>query len=186
MTSESGSVAESDQESVVLATFDSYRHAEHMLASIGHDFRAKARNGRATVVVVRGNSDGSLKVTTSRVLTASDLLAVLIRLGLSWLIGFMGLVSMLKGARSGVDAARERQGHTGTEEHRAHEILGMAGPHAALTLARCKDSETQRAVAAAAAESAIESWVGSLTEFLAALDPGTADDWVRAALKTGQ
>jgi hypothetical protein len=35
MTSESGSVATSVQESVVLASFDSYRHAEYMLASLG-------------------------------------------------------------------------------------------------------------------------------------------------------
>ena len=35
MTSETGSVAKSGQESVVLASFDSYRRAEHMLASLG-------------------------------------------------------------------------------------------------------------------------------------------------------
>ena len=43
MTSETGSVAESGQESVVLASFDSYRRAEHMLASLGGEFRRKAR-----------------------------------------------------------------------------------------------------------------------------------------------
>jgi hypothetical protein len=37
-------------------------------------------------------------------------------------------------------------------------------------------------VAAAAADSADGSWDGSLTEFLAALDPGSAHDWVRAAI----
>jgi hypothetical protein len=46
MTSETGSVAKSGQESVVLASFDSYRHAEHMLASLGHGFRRKARQGQ--------------------------------------------------------------------------------------------------------------------------------------------
>ena len=45
MTSETGSVAKSGQESVVLASFDSYRHAEHMLASLGGEFRRKARKG---------------------------------------------------------------------------------------------------------------------------------------------
>lgn len=73
MTSETSSVAksggESGGESVVIARFDSYRHAEHMLASLGHGFRAKARKGGATAVVVRGNPDGSLKVTESRVLS---------------------------------------------------------------------------------------------------------------------
>jgi hypothetical protein len=37
-------------------------------------------------------------------------------------------------------------------------------------------------VATAAANSADESWDGSLREFLAALDPGSAHDWVRAAV----
>jgi hypothetical protein len=72
MTSETSSVAKSGGESVVIACFDSYRHAEHMLASLGHGFRAKARKGGAIAVVVRGNPDGSLKVTESRVLSASD------------------------------------------------------------------------------------------------------------------
>jgi hypothetical protein len=43
MMSEASSVAKSGQESVVLASFDSYRHAEHMLASLGRGFRKKAR-----------------------------------------------------------------------------------------------------------------------------------------------
>jgi len=90
-------------ESVVIARFDSYRHAEHMLASLGRGFRAKARKGGATAVVVRGNLDGSLKVTESRVLSAGA------------------------GRSSG-------------------------------------------------------SWDGSLAEFLAALYPGSAHDWVRAAV----
>ena len=72
MTSEVSSVAKSGQESVVIASFDSYRHAEHMLASLGRGFRKKARKGGTTAVVVRGNPDGSLKVTESRVLSAGD------------------------------------------------------------------------------------------------------------------
>lgn len=182
MTSKTGSAAESGQESVVLASFDSYRHAEHMLASLGHGFRAKARKGGATAVVVRGNPDGSLKVTESRVLSASDLVAALMGVSLAWLVGFTGLLSMLKGARSGVRAAEVRKGHAGSNEHRTHEILAAVGPHAALVLVRCKDPQTRQAVAAAAADSATASWDGSLTEFLAALDPGSAHDWVRAAV----
>jgi hypothetical protein len=58
MTSETGSDAKSGQESVVLASFDSYRHAEHMLASLGHGFRAKARKGAAAAVVVRATPTG--------------------------------------------------------------------------------------------------------------------------------
>ena len=182
MTSETSSVAKSGQDSVVLASFDSYRHAEHMLASLGPGFRRKARKGGARAVVVRGNPDGSLKVTESRVLSASDFVAVLLRISLSWMVGFMGLFSMLKGARGGTRAVEARQGHAGSDEHQVHEILAAAGPHAALALVRCKDPETRQTVTAAAADSAKDSWDGSRTEFLAALDPGSAHDWVRAAV----
>ena len=183
MTSEANSAVKSGQESVVLASFDSYRHAEHMLASLGRGFRTKARKGGGTTaVVVRGNPDGSLKVTESRVLSASDLTSTLINLSLSWTIGFMGLFSTLKGAKTQAHAAHVREGHTGSKEHQAHKILGEAGPHAALALVRCEDRETRQMVAAAAANSARDSWDGSLTEFLAALDPGSDHDWVRTAV----
>jgi hypothetical protein len=182
MTSEASSVAKSGQESVVIASFDSYRHAEHMLASLGHGFRAKARKGGTTAVVVRGNADGSLKVTESRVLSASDLVSTVLRVSLSWTIGFMGLFSTLKGAKEEARAAHVRKGHTGSDEHRAHEILADVGPHAAIALVRCQDQQTRQMVAAAAADSARDSWDGSLTEFLAALDPGPGHDWARAAV----
>jgi hypothetical protein len=182
MTSETNSAAKSGQESVVLASFDSYRHAEHMLASLGRKFRKKARKGGTIAVVVTGNTDGSLKLTQSRVLTASDFAATLIRISLSWTVGFMGLFSTLKGAKSQAHAAHVREGHAGSQEHRAHKILAEAGPHAAIALVRCKDQQTRQTVAAAAASSARYSWDGSLTEFLADLDPGSAHDWVRTAL----
>jgi hypothetical protein len=182
MTSESSSAAESAPDWVVVASFDSYRHAEHMLASLRGEFRRKARKGRARAVVVRGNPDGSLKVTESRVLSASDLVAAVMRISLSWMIGFMGLISTLKGARSEARAARAHKGHVGSGEHRAHEILADAGPHAAIALVRGQDQQTRQKVAAAAADSARDSWDGPLTEFLAALDPGSAHDWVRVAV----
>lgn len=182
MTSETSPAAGPGEASVVLASFDSYRRAEHMLASLRGGFRRTARKGGVRAVVVRGNPDGSLKVTESRVLEAGDLVAVLMRVSLSWMVGFMGLFSMGKGARSGVRAVEARGGHVGSQEHRAHEILAGAGPHAALVLVRCNDPQTRRLVAAAAAEQASESWDGSLTEFLAALDPGSDHDWVRAAV----
>ena len=181
MTSEPGSAAVSGQDSVVLASFESYRGAEHMVASQRGEFRRKARKGGVRVAVVRGNPDGSLKVTGSRVLEAGDLTAVLMRISLSWLVGFMGLFSMFKGGRGGVRDARERKGHVGSEEHRAHEILADAGPHAAVVLVRCKDQQTRQMVAAAAGN-AKASWDGPLTEFLAALDPGPTHDWVREAV----
>jgi hypothetical protein len=155
MTSEPGSAAVSgqDQDSVVLASFESYRDAEHMVASLGREFRKTARKGGARAVVVRGNADGSLKTTESRVLEAGDLTAALMHISLSWVVGFLGTFSMLKGARSGARAAQAHGGHVGSEEHRAHEILADAGPHAAVLLVRCKDQQTRQMVAAAAAKS---------------------------------
>ena len=85
MTSETGSATGSGQESMVIARFDSYRRAEHMLASLRRGFGRKARKGGAVAVVVRGNPDGSVKVTESGVLTASDLVSVLMRVSLAWM-----------------------------------------------------------------------------------------------------
>jgi hypothetical protein len=47
MTSEPSSAAVSgqDQDSVVLASFESYQAAEHMVASLGREFRKIARKG---------------------------------------------------------------------------------------------------------------------------------------------
>jgi hypothetical protein len=104
------SVAKSGQESVVVASFDSYRHAEHMLVSLRRGFRKKARKGGTTAVVVRGNPDGSLKVTESRVLSAGDFVYTVIRVFLSLAVGLMGLLATLKGAKEEVHAARVRKG----------------------------------------------------------------------------
>jgi hypothetical protein len=116
------------------------------------------------------------------VLTASGFVAALIRVSLSWTVGFMGLFSTLKGAEGGVHAARVREGHVGSDEHPVHKILAEAGPNAAIALVRGKDRETQQMVVGAAAGSASRSWSGSRTEFLADLDPGSTHDWVRSAL----
>jgi uncharacterized membrane protein len=182
MASRASSVAKSGRDSVVIASFDSYRRSEHMLASLGRGFRRTTRKGGTTAVVVRGNTDGSLKLAQSRVLTASSMVSDLMRVSLSWLIGFMGLVSMMKGAKGAVHAAHVHQGHVGSGAQRAHEILAEAGPYAAIVLVRCEDQQTRQMVASAAAANAKGSWDGSLTEFLAALDPGSTHDWVRAAV----
>jgi hypothetical protein len=56
------------------------------------------------------------------------------------------------------------------------------GPGAAIVLISCDDQVTRQAVVAAANDRAIRSWDGSRAQFLAALEPGSQDDWVRAAL----
>ena len=182
MASEHDPPATSGQEWVVIASFENRRAVEHMLASLGHAFRRNARKGHAEAFVVSGNADGSLKLTESRALEASGFAATIIRVSLSWTVGFMGLVSTLKGAKVTAHAAHKRGSHVGSEEQRAHEILAQAGPGAAILLVRCKDSETRKTVAAAAADHASYGWDGSMTDFLAGLDQGPKHDWVRAAL----
>ncbi|MER6785942.1 hypothetical protein ABT330_15195 [Streptomyces sp. NPDC000658] len=182
MTSDPHSVAESDQESVVIASFDGHRDAERMLASLGRGFRKKARKGGTSAVVIGANTDGSLKLTQSRVTTASDLGYILMSVSLAWSVGLMGILSMFKGAKGEVHSAHVRQGHLRADALQAREILAEAGPHAAITLVRCKDQDTRHMVVAAAGDRARRSWDGSLTDFLAALDPGPTHDWVRAAL----
>jgi len=75
-----------------------------------------------------------------------------------------------------------RQGHVGSDEHQAHQVLDDIGPRSAIVLVQSNDSETRQVVVAAAEAKALRFWDGPLTEFLAALDPGPPHDWVRTAL----
>ena len=171
-----------EEEFVVLASLDSRRAAERIVASLGPKFRTVARKGNASAVVVSGNPDGSLKVTGSRVLTGGDLTATFMSASVAWMAGLRGIVSMLKGAGAAARAGRTHQGRVGSEERAAHAILAEAGPNSAIVLVRCKDREMWQEVSARAADRAIDSWHGSLNEFLAALDPGSQHDWVRTAV----
>ena len=96
--------------------------------------------------------------------------------------GLIGIVAIVKGAKAGAHAAHKHQSHVGSDEQRAHDILAQAGPDAAIVLVRCKAQETGKVVAAGAADKSSYSWDGSMTDFLAALEPGSTHDWVRAAL----
>jgi hypothetical protein len=170
------------QESVILASFENRHAAEHMLASLGRGFREKHRKGHATALLISGNKDGSLRLTQSRVVTASGFVYTLLRISLSWTIGFMGLLSSLRGGKGASDEIREHKSHVGSDEQAAHAILARVGPDSALVLVCCDDDEMRQAVVARAAERASESWDGSRAEFLAALDPGSQHDWVRTAI----
>lgn len=133
-------------------------------------------------IVISGNKDGSLKVTQSRVLTGSGFADAVLRISLSWTVGFMGIVSIFKGAERGGHAGHEHQSHVGSDEQAAHGILAQAGPNAAMALVSCEDEETRKTVAGRAADRAVDSWDGTRAEFLAGLDPGSKRDWVRTAL----
>jgi hypothetical protein len=176
------SEVDATQDSAILASFESRHAAERMLASLGRPFRKKAHKGHVTALVVSGNEDGSLKLTPSRFLTASGFVSTLIRISLSLAIGFAAILSTLRGGKGAVHEVHERQSRVGSDEQPVHALLAQAGPDAALVLVCCDDQETRQAVIARAAERASQSWDGSRAEFVAALDPGTQHDWVRAAL----
>lgn len=167
---------------MVLASFANRYSAERMLGSLGRGFRTAARKSDAVAFIVSGNRDGSLKLTQSRLVSASGLAVGVIGVSVATVAGLMGMMSILKGARSQTRAAHLRQSHVGASADRAHEILAQAGRHAALALVRCNDPELCKAVAARAADRGHESWDGSLEEFLASLDPSGEYDWVRTAL----
>jgi len=170
------------QDWVILAGFQNGRAAEHMVASLGRGFRQKHRKGHAEALVVTANKDGSLKITQSRALSASGFLYTVMRIGLAVLMGFIGMLGALRGAKGSVKEARHRGAHVGSDDRRAHELLAGIGPDADIVLVTGDDNETRQAVAAKATDQASESWDGSRAEFLAALDPGSKHDWVRNAL----
>jgi hypothetical protein len=97
-------------------------------------------------------------------------------------IGFTGIFSSLRGAKGAVHEVRARQSRVGSDEQAAHALLARVGPDAALVLVCCDDQELRQAVVARAADRASASWDGSRAQFLAALDPGSQHDWVRAAV----
>jgi hypothetical protein len=173
---------DSAQESIVLASFKSRHAAEQMLASLGPGFRKKHRKGHVTALVITGNEDGSLKMTQSRVLSASGFVHTVLHLSVSWMIGFWGLLSTLRGSKGAAHEIREHQSHVGSDEQAAHAILARVGPGAAIVLVSCDDRETKQAVVAKAADRASQTWDGPRAQFLAALDPGSQHDWVRSAL----
>jgi hypothetical protein len=153
-----------------------------MLASLRRGFRKEARKGHATALVISGNKDGSLKLTQSRVLSASGFVYTLARISLSVTIGFTGILSTLKGAKGAAHEVRERDSHVGSDESAVHGILARVGPSAALVLVSCDDQQLRQAVAARTADRASESWDGSRSVLLASLNPGSEHDWIRAAI----
>jgi hypothetical protein len=108
----------SGEESVMLAGFVSRRGAEHVVASLGRGFREEHRKGHATAVVISSNEDGSLKLTQSRVLSASGVVYTRMRISLSVAMGFMGTLSSLRGPKVGIKEVRERGSHVGADDRR--------------------------------------------------------------------
>jgi hypothetical protein len=72
-----------------------------------------------------GRHEQSLKLTESRVLEAGDLTATLLRIAVSWMVGFWGTLSTLKGVKAGAHAAHKRESHVKSDEQ-------LGGRHAPL------------------------------------------------------
>ena len=174
---------ESASASVVLATFETSRAAERMVASLGRDFRHKARKGSVAAFVVTRHRDGSFKLVQSRIVTGGGLAAAGIRFTASVFAGFMGSMSALRGAKTLTHGAHERQSHVRQPGQRLTELLDQVGQRSAALLILCQDQETGQAVAARAADRGSQSWHLPRAEFLAALDRlGDNYDWIRPAL----
>jgi hypothetical protein len=170
------------EELVVIAAFENRRAAESLLRSLGREFRHMAHSGDAAALVITGNADGSLKLTQSRVVTASGVGAAVVGVSAAMMAGLVGTMSALKGAKAVSHAAHKRASHVGSDSHRARAILAEVGPRGAIALLRCKAPAIRDAAVGQAAERASSSWDGSRTEFLAALDSSEKHDWLRAAL----
>ena len=173
----------SASETVVLASFANRHAAEHMLASLGRDFRRKARKSGVAAFLITGNADGSFSLVQSRVLTASGVVSAGIGIAVAMLAGLMGITSALKGGKTTVHAARKRTTHVGGDEQPLRDILAQAGPQACLMVVRCADPAAEAAVVSEAGAQARDSWHGSRAEFLAGVDAAVGSyDWVLAAL----
>jgi hypothetical protein len=173
----------SGSESVVVASFANRHAAEHLLASLGRDFRKKARKGGVAAFLITVNADGSFSLVQSRVLTASGVVAAGIGVGVASMAGLLGLMSALRGGKTVVHAARERETHVGAETQRLRDILAEAGPRASVAVVRCADPGEAAAVVSLAAERARDSWHGSRAEFVTVLDQAAGSyGWLRAAL----
>ena len=173
----------SASETIVVALFANRHAAEHMLSSLGRDFRKKARKGGVAAFLITGNADGSFSLVQSRVLTASGVVAAGIGVTVASMAGLLGIMSALRGGKTVVGAARKRQAHIGPDGQRLRDILAEAGPHASVVVVRCADPGEAAAVVSLAAERARDSWHGSRAEFVTDVDQAAGSyDWLRAAL----
>ena len=111
---------------MVLAVFENRNAAERMLRSLGREFRQKAHSGDAAALVISGNADGSLKLTQSRVVTASGVGAAVAGVSVAMMAGLLGTLSALKGAKTVTSAAHTRASHVGVRSGRRRSSLRLA------------------------------------------------------------
>ena len=174
----------SASETVVVATFANRHAAEKFLGSLGRDFRKKARKGGVAAFLITGNADGSFSVVQSRVLTASGVAAAGIGVAVASMAGLLGIMSALRGGKTAVHAARDRETHIGAETQRLRDILAEAGPRASVAVIRCADPDDAAAALTLTAEQARDSWHGSRAEVVTGLGQAADNyDWLLRALQ---
>ncbi|WP_344657389.1 hypothetical protein [Catenulispora subtropica] len=174
--------ADTEEAWIVVEIVPSRRAAERSVVHLGGAFRRQARRGWADAFVVTGDQHGTFQLVQSRFVTANGLVAAVMKFSASIMVGFHGVVSVLKGVRSGAEAVRARETRVGAGAERVRELLGEAGEHKAGLVIRCTDDVTVQHAEARAAQHAIDHWCGSRSEFLAALEHlGSAYDWLRPA-----
>ena len=166
----------------MVATFANRHAAEHTLASLGRDFRKKARKGGVAAFLITGNADGSFSLVQSRVLTASGVVAAGIGVGVASMAGLLGIMSALRGGKTVVHAARERGTHVDPDAEGLRDILAEAGPRASVVVVRCADPGEAAVVVTLAAERARDSLHGSRADFVTGLDQAAGNfEWLLAA-----
>jgi hypothetical protein len=170
--------------SVVVASFASRHLAEHMVASLGHGFRHKARHGVANASVVTRGPDGSFTLAQSRVISASGVVARAMTFTAEIMVGLMGIGVTIRGRKAARHRAQQRQTGVGRESHQLAELFDQLGPHGACLIFLCTDEQTTQAVAKRADERGDRSSQHSRIEFLTLLDRLGGDyDWIRPAVE---
>lgn len=172
-----------DETRIVLALVPNSSVAERTVMHLGRTFRHDVRHGQAgAFVVTRDRHGGAFRLVQSRFVTASGVVAAAMRMSVSIMIGFNGMVSALRGARAEAESVRTHEARVGAGAERVRELLDQAGEHGAGLVIRCPDDATAQKVQAGAARRAIDHWRGSRSEFLAALEHlGSEYDWLRPA-----
>ena len=105
--SEAQEAPKSGSAEIVVASFASRRGAERMVASLGHSFRHKARNGIVNAFVVTRSNDGTFKIFQSRVITATGVVFTTTFFAAEIMVGLVGIGAMRKGAK-GASTGRTR------------------------------------------------------------------------------
>ncbi|MFJ9539132.1 hypothetical protein ACIRPX_17940 [Streptomyces sp. NPDC101225] len=165
---------------IVLALLPTSGAAERSVVHLGRAFRRTALQGQAGAFIVTRNGRGAFQLVQSRFVTASGVLAAMMNMSVSVMLGFHGLTSAFRGAKAGAAAVRAHNTGVGAGAERVRELLNQAGEHGAGLVIRCPDDTTARKAEDDVARYATDHWRGSRSVFIDALaHRGGEYDWLR-------